>query len=92
MFNAKGKLSNQWNYDLNFLSSRTKADFTYLNDISKSRALNALNVTGTALNPSCVSGNDCSPWNIFTISNGELQSSASLGVTKDALDLSLIHI
>tara|TARA_B100000123_G_scaffold703_1_gene529 strand:+ start:4612 stop:7398 length:2787 start_codon:yes stop_codon:yes gene_type:complete len=86
MFNAKGKLSNQWNYDLNFLSSRTKADFTYLNDISKSRALNALNVTGTALNPSCVSGNDCSPWNIFTISNGELQSSASLGVTKDALD------
>ena len=51
MFNVEGELSNEWTYSLDYQNSKTKIDFSYLNDISKSRAAQALNVTGTALNP-----------------------------------------
>ena len=85
-FKVQGELSKNWNYDLNLNRTKTNAKFIFFNDISKSRALNALNVSGTSLNPSCISGNDCKPWNIFASSNGEVQSSADLGVTREALD------
>ena len=86
MFNVEGELSNEWTYSLDYQNSKTKIEFSYLNDISKSRAANALNVTGTALNPSCVTGNNCKPWNIFTVTDGKIKESASLGVTQEALD------
>ena len=86
MFDVDGEITNEWLYNLSFQSSRTAADFTYLNDISKQRAIDALKVSGTSANPSCVSGNDCKPWNIFINSDGNLKSSAALGVTKEALD------
>ena len=86
MFNVEGELSNEWTYSLDYQNSKTKIDFSYLNDISKSRAAQALNVTGTALNPSCVTGNNCKPWNIFTVTDGKIKESASLGVTQEALD------
>ena len=86
VFDVDGEITNEWFYNLSFQSSRTTADFTYLNDISKQRAINALKVSGTPSNPSCVSGNDCKPWNIFLNSDGNLKSSAALGVTKEALD------
>jgi outer membrane receptor protein involved in Fe transport len=86
VFDVDGEITNEWFYNLSFQSSRTTADFTYFNDISKQRAINALKVSGTPSNPSCVSGNDCKPWNIFINSDGNLKSSAALGVTKEALD------
>ena len=86
MFDVDGEITNEWFYNLSFQSSRTSADFTYLNDISKQRAINALKVSGTLSNPSCVSGNECKPWNIFINNDGNLKSSAALGVTKEALD------
>ena len=86
VFDVDGEITNEWFYNLSFQSSRTAADFTYLNDISKQRAVNALKVSGTPSNPSCVSGNDCKPWNIFINSDGNLKSSAALGVTKEALN------
>lgn len=86
VFDVDGEITNEWFYNLSFQSSRTTADFTYLNDISKQRAINSLKVSGTPSNPSCVFGNDCKPWNIFSNSDGNLKSSAALGVTKEALD------
>ncbi|GIS22762.1 MAG: hypothetical protein CM15mP123_06640 [Gammaproteobacteria bacterium] len=74
MFNVEGELSNEWTYSLDYQNSKTKIDFSYLNDISKSRAAQALNVTGTALNPSCVTGNNCKPWNIFTVTDGKIKN------------------
>ncbi|MDA9724258.1 TonB-dependent receptor [Gammaproteobacteria bacterium] len=86
VFDVDGEITNEWFYNLSFQSSRTTADFTYFNDISKQRAIKALKVSGTPSNPSCVSGNDCKPWNIFINSDRNLKSSAALGVTKEALD------
>ena len=86
VFDVEGKINNDWFYNFSLQSSRTSVDFTYFNDISKSRATNALNVTGSASNPVCVSGGNCRPWNIFRITNGNVQNSAALGVTQEALD------
>ena len=86
VFDVEGKINNDWFYNFSLQSSRTSVDFTYFNDISKSRATNALNVTGSASNPVCVSGGNCKPWNIFRITNGNVQNSAALGVTQEALD------
>ena len=41
MFDVDGEITNEWFYNLSFQSSRTTADFTYFNDISKQRAINA---------------------------------------------------
>ena len=86
VFDVDGEIINEWFYNLSLQSSRTTADFIYFNDISKQRASNALKVSGTSSNPSCISGNECKPWNIFLKSDGNLKSSAALGVTKEALD------
>ena len=86
VFDVDGEIINEWFYNLSLQSSRTTADFVYFNDISKQRASNALKVSGTSSNPSCISGNECKPWNIFLKSDGNLKSSAALGVTKEALD------
>ncbi len=47
VFDVEGKINNDWFYNFSLQSSRTSVDFTYFNDISKSRATNALNVTGS---------------------------------------------
>ena len=86
VFDVEGMINNDWFYNFSLQSSRTYVDFTYFNDISKSRATNALNVTGSVSNPVCVSGGNCKPWNIFRITNGNVQNSAALGVTQEALD------
>ena len=86
VFDVDGEIINDWFYNLSLQSSRTTADFIYFNDISKQRASNALKVSGSSSNPSCISGNECKPWNIFLKSDGNLKSSAALGVTKEALD------
>lgn len=86
VFDVEGEMPNDWLYNFSIQHSKTKADFTYFNDISKTRATNALKVSGSPSNAICISGNTCKPWNIFTISDGEVKSSAALGVTQEALN------
>ena len=92
VFDTEGEISNDWFYNISLQNSRTTADFTYLNDISKSRAINALKISGTSLNPSCISGGECKPWNIFSTSDGKLKNLSSLGVTKEALNYISINL
>jgi iron complex outermembrane receptor protein len=63
---AKGSLGSAWNYDAygqyyytNFFTANGK----YL---SFQSIANGLQVTGTAANPTCISGGSCVPYNIFT--------------------------
>jgi iron complex outermembrane receptor protein len=72
---ARGKLAEGWTYDVygqhyytNFLSVNGK-------DFSFDKIANALQVTGTALAPVCISGGTCVPYNIF----------ADGGVTPDVI-------
>ena len=92
VFDAEGEISNDWFYNISLQNSRTTADFTYLNDISKSRAINALKISGTSLNPSCISGGECKPWNIFSTSYSTLKKFSSLGVTQEALNYISINL
>ncbi len=85
-FSSEGGFYEGWNYDLNINYIRTSLNFTFYNDISKSKATNALRVTGSVENPSCVSGQSCVPWNIFKTNSNEIMSSSNLGVTQEALD------
>ena len=82
-----GKFDNDWEY--NFFHQRSITDLTYIyfNDISKSKTANALNITGTSANPSCVSNdNGCVPWNIFINNGNQVVSNPALGITQAALD------
>jgi iron complex outermembrane receptor protein len=72
---VKGRLAEGWTYDsygqhyyTNFLSVNGK-------DFSFDKIANALQVTGTALAPVCISGGSCVPYNIF----------ADGGVTPEAI-------
>ena len=83
----EGKFNNGWNY--NFFHQRSITDLTYIyfNDISKSKTANALNISGTSANPSCVSAdNGCVPWNIFINNGNQVVTNPALGVTQEALD------
>ncbi|MFL2780298.1 MAG: TonB-dependent receptor domain-containing protein [Gammaproteobacteria bacterium] len=83
----EGKFDNGWNY--NFFHQRSITDLTYIyfNDISKSKTANALNISGTTANPSCVSAdNGCVPWNIFINNGNQVVTNPALGVTQEALD------
>jgi iron complex outermembrane recepter protein len=61
----KGKLDDAWTYDATLNYSLVNFTSINLNFPSNSRMQNSLNVTGTAANPSCISGPPCVPWNIF---------------------------
>jgi iron complex outermembrane receptor protein len=62
---VKGKIDSVWSYDatLNY----SLVNFTSINTgyFSATRTTAALNVTGTAANPSCISGPPCVPYNLF---------------------------
>jgi outer membrane receptor protein involved in Fe transport len=63
---VKGDLATAWTYDAYgqfAYTSLFNANENYLNYASIN---NALQVTGTAANPVCVSGGSCVPYNIFT--------------------------
>ena len=82
-----GKLNEDWNY--NFFHQRSITDLTYIyfNDISKSKTANALNISGTTTNPSCVTDDTgCVPWNIFINNGNQVVSNPALGITQEALD------
>jgi outer membrane receptor protein involved in Fe transport len=61
----KGKLDDVWSYDASFNYSLVNLNSDALNYFSSTKLTNALNVTGTAANPSCVIGPPCVPYNLF---------------------------
>jgi len=62
---VKGKIDEVWSYDASFNYSLVNLTNDNLNFFSTTKLTNALNVTGTAANPSCVVGPPCVPYNIF---------------------------
>jgi outer membrane receptor protein involved in Fe transport len=62
---TKGNLYGPFNYDLYGSYYHTSVFVSNQNFISISRAQNALLVSGTAANPTCISGAGCVPYNIF---------------------------
>jgi iron complex outermembrane recepter protein len=62
---VKGKIDEVWSYDTSFNYSLVNLNSDALNYFSSTKLTNALNVTGTAANPSCVSGPPCVPYNPF---------------------------
>jgi len=61
----KGKIDDAWSYDASFNYSLVNLNSDNLNYFSTTKLNNALNVTGTAANPVCVSGPPCVPYNLF---------------------------
>jgi len=65
-FSAQGDFADAWSYDLYgqyFYTKFTDSNQKYL---SYEGIGNALLVTGTAANPTCISGRGCVPYNIFS--------------------------
>ena len=62
---VKGKIDDVWNYDVTYNYSLVNLNEDTLNYQSTVKLNNALNVTGTAANPVCVSGPPCVPYNLF---------------------------
>ncbi len=73
---TRGSLGEAWNYDAYGQYYYTSFSNQNNRDFSFDKISNALQVTGTAANPVCVSGGACVPYNIFSDN----------GVTADALD------
>ncbi len=61
----KGKINDVWSYDATYNFSLVNLNSDALNYFSSTKLTNALNVTGTAANPSCISGPPCVPYNLF---------------------------
>jgi iron complex outermembrane receptor protein len=66
---VKGAIDNVWSYDLSWQYSLVNLINSNNNYFSIAKLNNALNVTGTAANPVCVSGPPCVPYNIFSPGN-----------------------
>jgi outer membrane receptor protein involved in Fe transport len=62
----KGKIDDVWSYDLSYNYSLVNLNSDVLNYFSYTKLNNALNVTGTAAHPVCISGAPgCVPYNLF---------------------------
>ncbi len=61
----KGKIDDVWSYDATWNYSLVNLNSQIGGYFSSNKLTNALNVTGTAANPVCVSGPPCVPYNIF---------------------------
>jgi len=69
---ARGEITDAWSYDVHVNTGRVKLAQTYLNDLSTTRIIRALNVvadpvTGDPVCQSVLDGSDpnCIPWNVF---------------------------
>ena len=83
----EGKTFANWEYQFFLQRSMTDLEYIYFNDISKSKTANALNISGSASNPSCVSNDSgCVPWNIFINNGNQIVNNPALGITQDALN------
>jgi iron complex outermembrane receptor protein len=94
VFGTKGDFADAWSYDVYgqyFYTKFTDSNQKYL---SYEGIGNALLVTGTAANPTCISGRGCVPYNIF--SDGGVTQSAlnylyQLGTAQGASTLRTLH-
>jgi len=63
----KGNIDSAWTYDASFQYTLSDLNESQNNYLSDAKMNNALNVTGTVGDASCVVGPPCVPWNIFTV-------------------------
>jgi len=74
----KGKINDAWDYDANYQYGFVNLSETFLNDISKTKIADALNVVNVAGVPTCAAlapgapppngaATGCVPWNVFNI-------------------------
>jgi iron complex outermembrane receptor protein len=66
---VKGTITDGWDYDASYQFGLVNLSETYLNDNSKIKIQNALNILpdGTCASAGTPSGVGCVPWNIFTL-------------------------
>jgi iron complex outermembrane recepter protein len=91
---VRGEMGGGWNYDVYAQNAIVDSSNTYLNDVSWTNIQNSLLVTGTAANPSCVSGGACVPWNIFgtgPVSAGATNYIAVPLLEKGTTDEKILH-
>ena len=72
VFGLRGDLTDNWRYDLHYQYAEVRLQDAYLNELSKSRIIRALDAvrdpeTGRVVCRSALDGSDpdCVPWNIF---------------------------
>jgi outer membrane receptor protein involved in Fe transport len=94
VFGTKGDFADAWSYDLYgqyFYTKFTDSNQKYL---SYAGIGNALLVTGTAANPTCISGSGCVPYNIFSdggVTPAALNYLYQLGTAQGASTLRTLH-
>lgn len=84
VFGITGDIGTGWSYDAYGSYYYTSLFNRESNFLDFSKVDNALQVTGTAANPVCISGPPCVPWNLFTqgkVSNAALQYLYSPGTS-----------
>jgi outer membrane receptor protein involved in Fe transport len=94
VFGASGELGHGWKYDV--YGQYYYTQFYNSNDqfLNFQSIANALQVTGTAANASCISGSPCVPYNIFKdggVSQAALQYLYSPGTAYGATELKTVH-
>ena len=91
---AKGDLFEGWNYDAYGQYYYTNFSNVNGNDFSYAKIAEALQVTGTAATPVCISGAPCVPYNIFK-DGGVTEAATSfletLGTATGSTELSTLH-
>jgi iron complex outermembrane receptor protein len=65
VFGATGDFADAWKYDVYGQYYTTTVFTSNTNYLNYAAVNNAFQVTGTAANPTCISGPPCVPWNIF---------------------------
>jgi iron complex outermembrane recepter protein len=94
VFGSKGDFADAWSYDVYGQYYYTTFVNTQNNYLSFNAINNALQVTGTAANPTCISGAPCVPYNIFTdggVTPAQYRSLYELGTATGASTLRTVH-
>jgi iron complex outermembrane receptor protein len=91
---SKGDIAAGWNYDA--YGQYYYTNFTNLNgrDFGFDKIANALQVTGTAADPVCISGGSCVPYNIFSdggVTEEALTYLGTLGTATGKTTLTTVH-
>jgi len=91
---ARGDFADAWSYDTYgqyYYTSLYNSNQGYLNLAGVN---NALQATGTAANPSCISGPPCVPWNIFNtggVTASQLNSLYTPGTSYGTVSQRILH-
>ena len=91
---AKGDLGSAWNYDAYAQYYYTSFNFANDNYLNFESIADALQVTGTADNPVCISGSPCVPYNIFTeggVTADQIAPMYTAGTSRGNTTLRIVH-